>query len=51
MEEVQAYALKRLLHGGSDEDKDQTVNQIIQGVAIVIILAIGLIFGLIPYFV
>lgn len=41
----------RSLHGGSDDaDEDQTLNNIIHIVGIIVILAMAWIFGMIPYF-
>ena len=43
--------LKRILHGGGDQDADQTTNRIIQGISIGFIFILCLVFGFIPYFV
>lgn len=42
---------KRILHGGGDADENPTLNYILQGAAIFILLIITLIFGFLPLFV
>lgn len=51
MENISEIIFGRRLHGeGGEADKDQTLNNVCRICGIVVILIIGFIFGMIPFF-